>query len=260
VLENFKNPVRHSFNGRKRRSFRTPVAGKVERLHVRARPSAVCSPRIRYSRRNVQALDLPGHGSSEGPAFRPLKEWRTGFLKFSSTSKFKSKRNRPFDGLSDRARVRGTSRCRAHRADRHRLSDAGVGSFLEAARKNQHAAFDMDTIWGHAPQVPLAVIRTRACGCTGTRWRACAGSPPASSTTILRACNDYSGGFESAAKVKCPTLFILGRRDVMTPAQVSATNCRQDQGRKASDNRLFRHSLMAEAPDATLDALIGFFA
>ena len=33
----------------------------------------------------------------------------------------------------------------------------------------------------------------------------------------LKACNDYAGGFESAANVKCPTLFIPDRRDVMTP-------------------------------------------
>ena len=27
--------------------------------------------------------------------------------------------------------------------------------FLDAARRDDHAAYDMETIWGHAPQVPL---------------------------------------------------------------------------------------------------------
>jgi len=89
-------------------------------------------------------------------------------------------------------------------------------AFLEAARKNQHAAFDMDTIWGMRRRCRWAVIRTRACGCTGH-----AGAPaPARPRRPLQrsqGLHDYSGGFESAAKVKCPTLFILGRRDVMTP-------------------------------------------
>ena len=31
----------------------------------------------------------------------------------------------------------------------------------------------------------------------------------------LKACNDYAHGLESAHQIKCPALFILGRRDVL---------------------------------------------
>jgi pimeloyl-ACP methyl ester carboxylesterase len=76
----------------------------------------------------------------------------------------------------------------------------------------------------------------------------------------LKACNDYSGGFESAAKVQCPALFILGRRDVMTPPGTAQQLIEKLKGAKAMTVDLSGHSLMAEAPDATLDALIEFFA
>jgi pimeloyl-ACP methyl ester carboxylesterase len=60
--------------------------------------------------------------------------------------------------------------------------------------------------------------------------------------------------------VKCPALFVLGARDMMTPPKSA-----QALAKAIPDSRIVTiafsgHSLMAEAPDATLDALIGFFA
>jgi pimeloyl-ACP methyl ester carboxylesterase len=62
----------------------------------------------------------------------------------------------------------------------------------------------------------------------------------------------------SAAKVKCPALFILGARDMMTPPRAA-----QQLATALADSNTVTvgasgHSLMAEAPDATLDALIDF--
>jgi len=75
----------------------------------------------------------------------------------------------------------------------------------------------------------------------------------------LKACNDYAGGLESAAKLRCPALFILGRRDVMTPPRAAQPLIEKIKGAKAVTLDASGHSLMAEAPDATLDALIEFF-
>ena len=75
----------------------------------------------------------------------------------------------------------------------------------------------------------------------------------------LKACNDYAAGLESAAKVKCPALFILGRRDVMTPPRAAQALQEKIAGAKTVTLDASGHSLMAEAPDATLDALIGLY-
>jgi pimeloyl-ACP methyl ester carboxylesterase len=72
----------------------------------------------------------------------------------------------------------------------------------------------------------------------------------------LKACNDYASDF---ANVKCPVLLILGKRDVMTPPR----SAKALQGKLPHCETALidfsGHSLMAEAPDATLDALIAFF-
>ena len=71
--------------------------------------------------------------------------------------------------------------------------------------------------------------------------------------------DDYAAGLQSAAKVKCPALLILGKRDVMTPVR-AARELEAALKAKTVLIDFSGHSLMAEAPDATLDALIGFFA
>jgi len=76
----------------------------------------------------------------------------------------------------------------------------------------------------------------------------------------LKACNDYTAGLESAAKVKCPVLFILGRRDVMTPPRASRSLREKFSDARTVEVGVSGHTLMAEAPDATLDALIDFIS
>jgi pimeloyl-ACP methyl ester carboxylesterase len=75
----------------------------------------------------------------------------------------------------------------------------------------------------------------------------------------LAACNAYAEGLESAAKVKCPALFVLGARDMMTPPRSAQALAKAIPDSRTVTIAFSGHSLMAEAPDATLDALIGFF-
>jgi pimeloyl-ACP methyl ester carboxylesterase len=63
---------------------------------------------------------------------------------------------------------------------------------------------------------------------------------------------------EAAAKLKCPALFILGARDMMTPPRGAEDLIKKIEKSKSTRIEISGHSLMAEAPDATLDALIGF--
>ena len=59
------------------------------------------------------------------------------------------------------------------------------------------------------------------------------------------------------AKVQCPTLFVLGQHDQMTPPKAA-----QSLIRKAQHGQVVQlqagHSLMTEAPDAVLHALVEF--
>jgi pimeloyl-ACP methyl ester carboxylesterase len=126
--------------------------------------------------------------------------------------------------------------------------------FLEAARRNDPAAFDMHTIWGHGGSVPLSGNPNPGMWMYGDTLARLRRLAPGVLYNDLRATNDYV----FSGEVRCPTLFILGTRDVMTPPR----NAKALIGKIAQAKTVVLegsgHALMAEAPDQTLDALIDF--
>jgi pimeloyl-ACP methyl ester carboxylesterase len=75
----------------------------------------------------------------------------------------------------------------------------------------------------------------------------------------LAACGAWTSGAESAAKIACPTVFVLGRHDVMTPARKGEELAKLVKGARSVTLPTAGHMMMQEAPDATLDALIQQF-
>lgn len=71
------------------------------------------------------------------------------------------------------------------------------------------------------------------------------------------ACDRYAHGPQAMAAFTGPTLFILGERDQMAPPKAAAALVRE--ARQGHVVRLpAGHSLMTEAPDGVLQALLGF--
>jgi pimeloyl-ACP methyl ester carboxylesterase len=73
----------------------------------------------------------------------------------------------------------------------------------------------------------------------------------------FKACNDYANGLQAMASVACPVLFVLGRKDQMTPARAAqslVSACRRAQVVTLEVG----HQMMLEAPDGTLCALRDF--
>jgi pimeloyl-ACP methyl ester carboxylesterase len=214
-----------------------------------------------YHGRNVLALDLPGHGRSEGPPLASVEaaaDWVPKVLDGFGLGKA------ALVGHSMGALI--ALECAArHPARVERIALIGVAypmkvseAFLEAARRNEQEAFDMSTIWGHAAQVPLGANPNPGMWMYGDTLARLARLAPGVLHNDLKACNDYAAGLESAAKVKCPVLFLLGRRDVMTPPKAAAPLAQAVAGSRTVLIGSSGHSLMAEAPDAVLDALIEF--
>jgi pimeloyl-ACP methyl ester carboxylesterase len=126
--------------------------------------------------------------------------------------------------------------------------------FLDAARRDHHDALDMSTIWGHAAQVPLGGNPNPGMWMYGDTLARLRRLAPGVLYNDLKACND----FVLEGNVACPALLILGKRDVMTPPKNAASLSRSLKQIETTMIDGSGHSLMAEAPDATLDALIGF--
>ena len=203
------------------------------------------------------AVDLPGHGRSEGPPLTAVPAMADWLVKLLGAAKI------------ERVSLVGHSMgtlvaldCAARHpalvervaliatAQPMKVSDA----FLDAAKRNSYDAFDMSTIWGHAPQVPLGGNPNPGMWMYGDTQARLERLAPGVLYADLKASNDYvfPGG------VKRPVLFILGKRDVMTPPRAAKTLQEQIPGAQTVLIDFSGHSLMAEAPDATLDALIAF--
>jgi pimeloyl-ACP methyl ester carboxylesterase len=212
-----------------------------------------------YHGRNVLALDLPGHGRSDGPpiptiagmadwVFRVLDELEVGQASIVGHS------------MGALVALEAAGR---HPERIERVACIGIAypmkvseQFLEAARRNEQTAFDMETIWGHAAQVPLGGNPNPGMWMYGDMLARLGRLAAGVLYNDLKACNDYVCDF---AGVKCPVLLILGRRDMMTPPR----NAKALQEKLPSSQTVILepsgHTLMAEAPDATLDALVQFF-
>jgi pimeloyl-ACP methyl ester carboxylesterase len=210
-----------------------------------------------YHGRNVLAVDLPGHGRSAGPALTSIPamaDWMARLLDAAQV------RSAALVGHSMGTLV--ALECAARYADRvERIALIATAypmkvtdAFLDAAKRNETTAFDMHTIWGHAPRVPLGGNPNPGMWMYGDNQARLERLAPGVLYSDLKASRDYV----FAGDVKCPALFILGRRDVMTPPRAAQALQQQIPGASTVLVGSSGHSLMAEAPDATLDALIEF--
>ncbi len=210
---------------------------------------------------NAFAVDLPGHGRSEGaplPTVDAMADWLLRALGANGIGKASLVGHSMGSLIALAAAASAPERV-------ERIALIGIAcpmkvgdAFLDAARRNDVAAYDMETIWGHAAQVPLAGNPNPGMWMYGDMLARLARLAPGVLHNDLDACNTYTGGMDAAAKVKCPALFILGRRDVMTPPKGAADLAKAIAGSRTVQIGLSGHSLMAEAPDDTLDALVGF--
>lgn len=130
---------------------------------------------------------------------------------------------------------------------------------LESSAKDDRLAHELVAAWGHGPSGHFGGNRAPGSWLMGNALRILTRSAPQVLHNDLAACNAYQNGLDAAAKLRAPTLIIAGEQDRMTPAR---------QARKLleamPDGRLVTladcgHMMMAEQPDATLDALIDFF-
>jgi len=216
-----------------------------------------------YHGRNVLALDLPAHGRSEGPPLADIQ----GMADWVSQAMQSLKIPKAAVVGHSMGSLVALELAARHPEQVERIALCAIAfpmkvsePFLEAARANDYSAFDMDTIWGHAAHVPFAGNPNPGMWMYGDMLARLERLAPGVLHAGLKACNDYASGLDSATKVKCPALFILGRRDVMTPLRsAQALRDKLSNGR-AVEIPVSGHSLMVEAPDAVLDALIGFIS
>ncbi len=131
-------------------------------------------------------------------------------------------------------------------------------TLLNAARDEPGRAEAMINAWSHSPHGHIGGNSAPGMWMVGASRRLMARADRGVLLNDLSACNNYTQGLESAAKVRCPALLLCGSRDQMT-----APKAAQNLAKLLPDARLqvldgAGHAMMAEQPDAVLDALRDF--
>jgi pimeloyl-ACP methyl ester carboxylesterase len=209
----------------------------------------------------VLALDLPGHGRSDGPPLATVEaitDWIVATLDAAGV---------------ERAALVGHSMgslvaldCAARRPSRvARIALVGTAvpmrvseELLAATRDDEPLAQDMVNIWSHSAYAHYPSNPGPGFWVIGENLRLMQRQEPGVMHVDFKACNDYAAGTERAALVTCPALFIVGRRDVMTPARSGRELAKLVRGSRIVEIGASGHALMAEKPDEVLDALVPF--
>lgn len=199
------------------------------------------------------AFDLPGHGRSEGPALDSiavLADWTAAALDAAGVAGAAVAGHSMGALVALELAARHPPRLRA-------LALLGVatampvhGELLRAARDDLPAAAAMIAAWGFARDGadPVAVERTRH-------------MLEASGAGVLRAdlaaCDAYADGPAAAARVQCPTLVVIGSQDRMSPPAAGMALAGSIAGAATVMLVGAGHMMMAEQPEAVLEALRG---
>jgi pimeloyl-ACP methyl ester carboxylesterase len=208
--------------------------------------------------RSVLALDLPGHGGSEGPALSgidALADWVLEVLRVAKVSKVRIAGHSMGALVALEAAARGGAIVEGL-ALLGFVPEMGVHpDLLEAARKGAHAALDFMVSWSFGAQARFGNTPAPGLWLTGEAMRLLERSPAASLTADLTACAAYRSAAEAASRVRCPTLFLLGAEDRMTPAAKGRAFAERLSGARVTVLPGIGHMMMIEDPSATLAAL-----
>jgi pimeloyl-ACP methyl ester carboxylesterase len=213
---------------------------------------------------NVLALDLPGHGLSGGEALATVEgmaDWLLALLDAAGAGQALLVGHSMGSLIALEA---------AHRAPERVKGLAMLGTtwpmkvsdtLLAASKDELQTAIDMVNIWSHTGPLPKPASPAPGMSVTNLSrrlmQRMAERNPAALFHTDFSACNAYANGGEAAAGVNCPTLFVLGARDLMTPPRsAQALTSAVRHGKIVTVDA--GHAMMAEQPDAVLDALVAF--
>lgn len=208
---------------------------------------------------NVLVPDLPGHGRSAGAPLTSVpaqSQWLRALLDTAGIHRSALVGHSMGSLVALEAAASYPERITALALLGAAVPMPVAAPLLLAAREDPGTAIQMITVWSHGPRGRLGGSPVPGQWLAGLTRRLLERAGKGVLYADLTACDQYDAGFERAAQVSCPSLLVCGASDQMTPPRASdalagaLTNTRHVLIADAG------HSLMAEAPDAVLDALI----
>jgi pimeloyl-ACP methyl ester carboxylesterase len=210
---------------------------------------------------SVLAVDLPGHGTSDGPVPDSIRGFSTWLAAVIEASGFASA---AIAGHSMGAYI--ALDLAAHRPDlAERLVLVGTAAtmgvhpaLLESARADEHLAVELMTGWSFPKRAQLGGHPTPGSWMIGQNERLTERSLDGALGVDLTTANAHADAVEHATRVTCPVLYILGERDVMTPLRNAAGLIEATPNPTVITLPGTGHVMMWERPHAVIDAIADF--
>ena len=210
---------------------------------------------------SVLAVDLPGHGASDGPALGAIEDYADWVAELVVAAGFGGAH---LVGHSMGALIALEAAAR-HPGCATTLTMCGGAAaigvhpgLLAASEKGEHLAYELMSSWGHGKPFHLGGHQTPGLWMMGGTTRLWERSPAGVLASDLHACNDYAGGAEAAGRVRCPALLIRGSLDIMTPSRASAPLRERMADLAEVTIEGAGHIMMVEQPDQVIDTIAGF--
>jgi len=210
---------------------------------------------------NVLAVDLPGHGRSGGEALSSVEaiaDWIASLLDAAKVERAALAGH----SLGSLAALEAAARHSA-RVERIALLGPAVpmtvsDELQDAAGRNEHLAYELINGWSFSAGRQLGGNAVPGMWMTGNAMRLMERTRPNVLATDLKACHAYANGLAAAAATTCPVLAITGARDIMAPPRNAQALLLALKEPRVVALAHSGHALMAEEPDAVLDALRAF--
>ena len=210
---------------------------------------------------SVLAVDLPGHGRSDGPVLDTIDDladwlWRVLDTVGAEQAALAGHSMGSLIALAAGAKRPDKTRALVLVGTAERI--AVQEDLLAAAADKDPKAFDLITDWGFGKPSHLGGHQAPGLWMLGSGHALLAAGTPGVLGSDLAACDAYDGTLEAAHKITCPVLMLLGASDRMTPPRMTKALAEALAHAETEILPGTGHMIMVERPNETIDAIDGF--
>ena len=212
---------------------------------------------------SVLAIDLPGHGESEGPALtsiQAMSDWVVRLLDAANVAQAHIVGHSM--GAFIALQVAADNPDRVAKVAFVSVSEAMPvhPELLAAAEANDPHAYDLMNGWSLSPAGHRGGHKSPGTWMLGTAIRTVQRAADGVLFNDFTACVDRGSVLEAAAKVQAEALFMLGTDDKMTPLKSGRKVASEVSNAKVEILSGAGHSLLSEEPDLVTKSLEQFLA
>lgn len=209
----------------------------------------------------VLALDLPGHGRSQGAplsSIEAIADWLAAVLAALEVAPATLIGHSMGSLIALECAARYPQRVAKLALVGSTLPMRVADELLNATRDDEPAAQRMVNVWSHSGLAHFPGNPGPGFWVPGVNLRLMQRQAPGVMHADFAACNRYTNGLAACAAIRCPTLIVLGKRDLMTPPRGARDLLKALPQASVLQLEGAGHAIMAEKPDELLDAIRSF--